>query len=142
MQIWTDGSCWPNPGLGGWGWHRCDGVFRYGSEPQTTNNRMEMTAILRSLIELPDRKSVMVYSDSQYCVKGLTEWRAGWRRAGWRKKGQPMPNRDLWLELEIQLHRVNADFRWIKGHNGDPHQEYADALANRGRARCEGEQGL
>ena len=133
MEIWTDGSAWPNPGPGGWGWHSSDGREASGGERRTTNNRMEMTAILQALIELPDNAGATVYSDSQYCVKGLTEWRAGWRKRNWMKKGEPMVNRDLWLALEAQMRRVGPIMKWVRGHNGDVGNERADRLAERGR---------
>lgn len=136
VQVWTDGSCEPNPGPGGWGWHRDDGEMEYGGEMDTTNNRMEMTAILQALRKLPDGVAVRVFSDSQYCIKGLTEWRAGWRRKNWMKKGEPMPNRDLWIALEEQISRVRATFVWVRGHNGDGGNERADELANLGRTTC------
>lgn len=133
MQIWTDGSCEPNPGPGGWGWHRSDGESSCGGTDNTTNNRMEMTAILEALRKLPDGAVAQIFSDSQYCIKGLTTWRAGWKHKNWMKKGEPMLNRDLWTELESQINRVNASFSWVRGHDGDPGNERADELANRGR---------
>jgi ribonuclease HI len=133
MEIWTDGACLPNPGLGGWGWHRSDGKSACGGEEATTNNRMEMTAILEALRELPDGAHATVYSDSQYCVKGLTVWRSGWRRKGWMNKTGDMPNRDLWLQLEEEMIRCCAEIRWVKGHAGDPGNEKADQLADFGR---------
>lgn len=134
MKIWSDGSCDPNPGPGGWGWHRDDGVCDCGGEKQTTNNRMEMTAILEALSKLPDGQEVEVFSDSQYCVKGLTIWRSGWRKNSWKKKGEDMPNRDLWLQLETQMNRLKVEIKWVKGHNGDSGNELADSLARQGRA--------
>lgn len=134
MKIWSDGSCDPNPGPGGWGWHRDDGVYDCGGEKQTTNNRMEMTAILEALSKLPDGQEVEVFSDSQYCVKGLTIWRSGWRKNSWKKKGEAMPNRDLWLQLETQMNRLKVEIKWVKGHNGDSGNELADSLASQGRA--------
>lgn len=105
-----------------------------GGEAGTTNNRMEMTAILMALRVLPDLSTVVVFSDSRYCINGLTIWRQGWRRRRWHKKdGAPMLNRDLWLELEAETARVKATFLWVRGHNGDPGNERADALAERGR---------
>lgn len=136
MQIWTDGSCEPNPGPGGWGWHGDDGRQAYGGQPNTTNNRMEMTAILNALVELPDGCEVVVYSDSQYCIKGLTAWRAGWKRKNWTRRGEAIPNRDLWLALEAQLLRLKVEFRWVRGHDGNEGNERADALANEGRIAC------
>lgn len=131
--VWTDGACDPNPGVGGWGWHRNDGTSDFGGEPETTNNRMEMTAILNALKALPDGARAIVHTDSQYCVNGLTVWAAGWARKDWRKKGEPMPNRDLWLALDAEKKRVRADFRWVRGHNGDVGNEKADRLAVMGR---------
>jgi len=131
--VWSDGACDPNPGVGGWGWHRSDGVSAFGGEPDTTNNRMEMTAILEALKALPDGARVILHTDSQYCVNGLTVWSAGWARKDWRKKGEPMPNRDLWLALDAEKKRVRAEFRWVRGHNGDAGNEKADRLAVMGR---------
>lgn len=137
IQIWTDGSCYPNPGPGGWGWHRCDGKQGYGGDINTTNNRMEMTAILKSLIELPRGQEVLIYSDSQYCIKGLTEWRKGWKRKNWIKKGEPMINRDLWIDLDQHVERLSITFEWVRGHNGNAGNEYADYLAGLGRSSCQ-----
>lgn len=134
MEIWTDGSCSPNPGPGGWGWHSSTGAHDYGGEKHTTNNRMEMSAILEALRKLPDGQQATVYSDSQYCVKGLTIWRTGWKKKDWRKGGEDMPNRDLWLELESQIARLNIEFQWVKGHAGHAGNERADELAEMGRA--------
>ena len=138
LSIWTDGACHPNPGAGGWGWIRSDGESRCGGEAHTTNNRMEMVAILRALTELPDNHNVTVFSDSQYCVKGLTIWRNGWKRKDWKKKGEPMINRDLWLELDIQVLRLKITFEWVRGHSGNKNNEIADMLANRGRMYVSG----
>jgi ribonuclease HI len=133
IEIWTDGACEPNPGNGGWGWHRSDGMSGTGGMGGTTNNRMEMTAILEALRELPNGAAATVYSDSQYCINGLTTWRTGWKRRDWMKKGSAIPNRDLWIALEEQLLRLNAQFKWVRGHNGDPGNERADQLASEGR---------
>lgn len=133
MKIWTDGGCYPNPGPGGWGWVRCDGVEEFGGEHGTTNNRMEMTAILKALDKLPDGQIVTVYSDSQYCVKGLTTWRNGWKKKNWMKNGSPMINRDLWIELESHVTRLYVTFKWVRGHNGNVMNDKADSLATVGR---------
>ncbi len=134
---WTDGACEPNPGAGGWGYRLISPngqvVERIGGEPLTTNNRMELTAILEALHALPDGCEVTVISDSRYAVNGLTIWRAGWRRRGWMRKTGPMPNRDLWFALEEQLNRLRVRFQWVRGHSGDEGNERADALANTGR---------
>lgn len=138
LTVWTDGACEPNPGQGGWGWHRSDGAHQFGGEPVTTNNRMEMTAILRALEALPDGAQITVLSDSMYCVNGLTIWAKAWARRNWMQKGahkaEPLANRELWLALEAQKRRVKAEFRWVRGHNGDPGNERADELAEMGRA--------
>lgn len=135
MEIWTDGACEPNPGIGGWAWHNSLGERDFGGVRETTNNRMEMTAILEALRKLPTGAEATIYSDSQLCVKGLTIWRGGWKKKLWRKKGGDMPNRDLWIELEAQLARTRPTFKWVKGHSGNPGNEKADRLAERGRQR-------
>lgn len=131
--IWTDGSCYPNPGPGGWGWCRSDGKEAYGGEKGTTNNRMEMTAILQSMIELPENEKVLIYSDSQYCIKGLTDWRKGWKKKNWMKRGEPMINRDMWVAIDYHILRLDVSFEWVRGHNGDHGNERADYLALLGR---------
>lgn len=138
MLIWTDGACDPNPGIGGWGWHRSDGASQVGGEARTTNNRMELTAILRAMQALPDGAAAVIHSDSTYCVNGLTVWAKSWAKRNWMQKGhnksEPLANRDLWLALEAEKKRVSVKFKWVRGHNGDPGNERADKLANEGRA--------
>lgn len=133
VEVWTDGACEPNPGQGGWGWLRSDGAEAFGGEMSTTNNRMEMTAILRALQALPDGAAATIYSDSSYCVQGLTTWCLKWAKKGWMKKGEPIANRDLWLALEAEKRRVQARFVWVRGHNGNAGNERADRLAATGR---------
>ena len=140
-SVWTDGACEPNPGIGGWGYlirgHGDSGVIEaFGGEPNTTNNRMELTAVRMALRVLPNRAQAVIHSDSTYVVNGLTEWRTRWRKRGWFKKtGEPMPNRDLWLLLEAQVLRVTAaKFCWVRGHSGNAGNERADSLAAAGRA--------
>lgn len=133
IKVWSDGACHPNPGKGGWGWHDSNGSQGNGGMQKTTNNQMEMIAILEALKTYPDDTKVIVYSDSQYCVKGLTIWRKGWQKKNWLKNGAPMPNRGLWLQLEEQIKRLNVSFVWVRGHNGDAGNEKADALARAGR---------
>jgi ribonuclease HI len=136
VRIYTDGACKGNPGPGGWGAIlRMDGKERelFGGEVQTTNNRMEMTAVIRALEALPDSCEVEVYTDSQYVQKGISEWLPAWKRRGWRTADKkPVKNADLWKELErvALAHRVS--WHWVKGHAGHPENERADALANRG----------
>jgi len=140
-SVWTDGACEPNPGIGGWGYlirgHGDSGVIEaFGGELNTTNNRMELTAVLMALQCLPDGAQAVIHSDSTYVVNGLTAWRTRWRKRGWcRKTGEPMLNRDLWLLLEAQALRVAAaQFRWVRGHSGEAGNERADRLAAAGRA--------
>lgn len=139
FEAWTDGACEPNPGVGGWGYLliSADGAVseNYGGERQTTNNRMELRAILMALKALPNGAMAVIYSDSQYCVNGLTIWGRNWQRRNWHKKdGAPMPNRDLWLLIHEQTKRVSASFTWVRGHAGNSGNERADALADLGRA--------
>lgn len=136
LKIWTDGSCSPNPGPGGWGWHSEDGKEARGGALQTTNNRMELTAIIEALQELPDGIHAAIYSDSQYCIKGVVEWGPRWKQNQWLKKGEPIPNRDLWIELDQHVSRMNSTFHWVRGHNGDVNNEKADFLAEQGRLAC------
>jgi ribonuclease HI len=137
-QVWTDGACEPNPGTGGWGYllQTETGLVREdcGGEIETTNNRMELTAILMALKALPDGAMAVIYSDSQYCVNGMTVWSKGWKRRQWHKKdGSPMPNRDLWLALNEADKRVRATYKWVRGHAGNAGNERADVLASIGR---------
>jgi ribonuclease HI len=138
VELFADGACLGNPGPGGWGYllrvqtsagpQEKEGS---GGEADTTNNRMELTAALRGLESLIRPCEVRLYSDSQYVVKGIREWLAGWKRKGWRKAdGQTVMNADLWqlLDAQIQRHRVEA--QWIKGHAGHPENEKVDRLAN------------
>ena len=140
-SVWTDGACEPNPGIGGWGYvirgHGDGGVIEAcGGVLNTTNNRMELTAVLMALRVLQDGAQAVIHSDSTYVVNGLTIWRTRWSKRGWCKKsGEPIPNRDLWLLLEAQALRVPAaQFRWVRGHSGDAGNERADRLAAAGRA--------
>lgn len=127
--IWTDGACIPNPGKGGWGWVDSLGNEDCGGERYTTNNRMEMMAIHQALIRLPDEQEVTLFSDSQYCINGLTVWRNGWKKKNWKKHGEPMINRDLWLGLEDQVLRLSVKFIWVRGHDGNEGNERADKLS-------------
>ena len=136
VRIWADGACKGNPGRGGWGAIlRAGGQEKelFGGEAQTTNNRMELTAVIRALEALTRSCEVEVYTDSQYVQKGISEWLPDWKRRGWRTADKkPVKNVDLWQELErlAAMHRVS--WHWVKGHAGHPENERADALANRG----------
>jgi ribonuclease HI len=136
VTVWTDGSCYPNPGPGGWAAVVVgDGTPREitGSAVDTTNNRMEMTAVIEALRALPDDVTVTVYTDSQYVQRGATEWVAGWRKSSWlrRERGKwvALKNADLWQELDRQQVRTGAMIKWVRGHAGDPMNERADVLA-------------
>lgn len=137
LHIWTDGSCDPNPGAGGWAFTASDGSEAKGGDSETTNNRMELFAILMAMRSLPDGTVVTIYSDSQYCVNGLTVWRAAWARRAWHKKdGSAVANRDLWMVLDAEQRRLQARFEWVRGHNGNPGNERADELAQIGRQQA------
>ena len=133
MEIWADGSCETGRGVGGWGWHSSSGKSACGGDPFTTNNRMEMTAILQALIELPKGTHVTVYSDSTYCVKGIVNWSHGWKKRNWRRDGVDIPNRDLWILIDQQVKRLKVRMVWVKGHAGNEGNEKADKLAAMGR---------
>jgi ribonuclease HI len=136
IYIYSDGACKGNPGAGGWGALLVTDGHRKeicGGEANTTNNRMEMTAVIRALESLKRPSTVEVHTDSQYVQKGISEWMAGWKRRNWRTAdGKPVKNQDLWLQLDAlsQLHRI--EWKWVRGHNGHPENERADALANQG----------
>ena len=136
VVIHTDGACKGNPGPGGWGAlveHDGRTEELSGGEPATTNNRMEMTAVIRALESLPSGTEVALYTDSQYVKNGIETWIHGWKRNGWKTADRkPVKNADLWRELDTlaALHRIS--WHWVRGHNAHPGNERADALANEG----------
>jgi len=138
IQIYTDGACKGNPGPGGWGAVLMSGGTEkelFGGEALTTNNRMELMAVIEALNALKRPCQVILYLDSEYVRKGITEWIAGWKARGWRTAAkQEVRNVDLWKRLDAAVfgagHRI--EWRWVKGHSGDPGNERADMLANRG----------
>jgi ribonuclease HI len=136
VHIYSDGACKGNPGAGGWGALLISGGYRKeicGGEPNTTNNRMEMMAVIRALESLKRPSTVQVHTDSQYVQKGISEWMSGWKKRGWRTAdGKPVKNQDLWQELDALSRTHHIEWNWVRGHAGHPENERADALANRG----------
>ena len=135
-MIYTDGACRGNPGPGGWGaLLLAEGREKEicGGEPETTNNRMELTAAIRGLQALKKNCSVTVYTDSEYVRRGIDEWLDNWKRRGWKTAAKKsVKNQDLWQALDGAVSRHQVTWRWVKGHAGDPGNERADELANRG----------
>jgi ribonuclease HI len=142
IEIYTDGACKGNPGPGGWGVLLRSGTTQkelYGGEPSTTNNRMELMAVIQALEALKRPCAVTLYLDSQYVLKGITEWLPGWKAKGWKTASkQPVKNAELWRRLDDLLVQGGhvVDWRWVRGHAGDPGNERADALANLGVAQA------
>ena len=136
IEIWTDGACKGNPGPGGWGaWLRSGPHERelWGGEPLTTNNRMELIAVIEALSALKQPSRVTLHTDSAYVKNGITTWIHGWKAKGWMTADRkPVKNQDLWQRLDALRGQHKVDWRWVKGHAGDPGNERADALANRG----------
>ncbi len=135
-EIFTDGACSGNPGPGGWGallkWGGKEREL-FGGEKDTTNNRMELTAVIRALEALKRPVKVRLFTDSTYVMQGITKWIHGWKKNGWKTSAkEPVKNADLWRELETAVARHDVEWRWVKGHAGDPGNERADALANKG----------
>ena len=140
VEIFTDGACKGNPGLGGWG-----ALLRFGDKEKelyggadaTTNNRMELTAVIRALESLNRRCVVKLHTDSQYVQKGISEWIINWKKRGWKTADKkPVKNEDLWRELDVLAAQHEIDWIWVKGHAGHEGNERADQLANKG---CEGQ---
>ncbi len=136
VSIYTDGACKGNPGPGGWGALL---VFRgrekelYGGDPATTNNRMELTAVIRAFEALQQGCVVALHTDSQYVKNGIETWIHSWKKNGWKTADRkPVKNAELWRELDALVARHDVKWHWVKGHNGHPGNERADVLANRG----------
>lgn len=138
IVIYTDGACKGNPGPGGWGVLLRSGAVEkelFGGERETTNNRMELMAVIEALAALKRPCAVTLYLDSEYVRKGITEWIHGWERRGWKTAdGKPVKNAELWRRLDALRKLHHVQWRWVKGHAGDVGNERADALANRGAA--------
>lgn len=141
LTIYTDGSCNPNPGAGGWGYvifeDRHEPIEVCGGELKTTNNQMELTAAVMALQALESRSEVTIYTDSQYVRKGITSWIKGWKRNGWLTASRkPVKNQELWQALEKACSNHVITWKWVKGHNGNAGNELADKLAGRGREKA------
>lgn len=132
VDIYTDGSCEPNPGPGGWA-----ALLRFGDrektltgrEPDTTNNRMELTAAVEALRALKQPCRVRLHTDSEYLRRGITEWLPGWRKRNWKRKGGALANVDLWQTLDAALGEHKIEWKWVKGHAGHKYNEHVDKLA-------------
>lgn len=135
-EIYTDGACRGNPGPGGWGVLIIAGRHRktmHGGDPLTTNNRMELTAAIEALNALENGQRVVLHTDSKYVMDGINEWMPNWKKRGWKTAAKkPVKNKDLWQTLDEAVARHEIDWRWVRGHDGNPGNEAADALANRG----------
>ena len=138
VVAYTDGACKGNPGPGGWGaWLRYGEHERelFGGEALTTNNRMELMAVIQALESLKRHCTITIYTDSEYVRKGITEWIHNWKKRGWTTADRkPVKNAELWRRLDALRESHEVHWRWVKGHAGDPGNERADALANRGAA--------
>jgi ribonuclease HI len=135
LFIWSDGACVGNPGPGGWGallrWkHHEKEIF--GGENYTTNNRMEMMAVISALEAVTKPMNIVVVTDSQYVKNGITKWVTNWKRNGWRTGKNAVKNQDLWVRLDKLNSQYNVSWEWVKGHAGHPENERADRLAHKG----------
>ena len=136
IVIYTDGACKGNPGKGGWGaWLKYGEHERKlcGGEANTTNNRMEIMAVIKALEALKGASQVKLYTDSQYVKNGITQWMKNWKKNGWKTAARkPVKNSDLWKELDLATQNHQIEWLWVRGHSGNPGNEMADQLSNKG----------
>lgn len=136
LEIWTDGACKGNPGVGGWGVLMVWGSRThemYGGLPMTTNNQMELTAVIRALEWVRRPVPIVIHTDSAYVKNGITQWIEGWKKKGWRTADKkPVKNAELWQRLDALARNFTIEWQWVKGHAGNPRNEKADELANKG----------
>ncbi len=136
IHIYTDGACKGNPGPGGWGallQYQGRELELFGGEDNTTNNRMELQAVIEGLSALKRRSRVLLVTDSKYVMQGMQQWLANWKKRGWKTAGrQPVKNQDLWQRLDALVQQHEVQWQWVAGHTGHPGNERADQLANRG----------
>lgn len=136
IHIYTDGACKGNPGPGGWGallQYQGRELELFGGEDDTTNNRMELQAVIEGLSALKRRSNVLLVTDSKYVMQGMQQWLANWKKRGWKTASkQPVKNQDLWQQLDALVQQHDVQWQWVAGHTGHPGNERADDLANRG----------
>ena len=136
IEIYTDGACRGNPGPGGWGVlikYKEHSKEMYGGDASTTNNKMELTAAIEALKEIKEPCEIILYTDSKYVLKGIEEWIHNWKKRGWKGSNRkPVKNIELWKKLDELRDKHTIKWNWVKGHSGDPGNETADMLANRG----------
>ncbi len=136
IHIYTDGACKGNPGPGGWGvllQYKGRELELFGGEDSTTNNRMELKAVIEGLSALKRRSNVLLVTDSKYVMQGMQQWLANWKKRGWKTASkQPVKNQDLWQQLDALVQQHDVQWQWVAGHTGHPGNERADNLANRG----------
>ena len=135
IEVYTDGACRGNPGPGGWGVLLIDGHYEktlYGGELNTTNNRMELTAAIKSILYLENKSNIQIYTDSKYLKDGIESWIHTWKKNGWKTSNKKqVKNKDLWIELDEEIQKHNIKWNWVKGHANDEFNEKADFLARK-----------